>query len=262
MPNLAQIPKPRVLLVRSSGNEADADALAAVGVATVSDPYISVATRSDIEASDDATALLSHLAQAQWVIATSSNGVAAWGELVGAALLSNAFADAAARGVRFAAIGEATAKKYSEFGIHDCLVASEAYAETLAAEVLAVSAAPAIAVVPLGSIALPTLGRELTAAGWTVHTAALYQTITVTAEPVTSAALNAGEFSAVLLRSPSAARAVAHWANDPGEVKAICSGQTTAAAASDAGLNVVAIGSSPQPADFARIVSEALGGAN
>lgn len=273
MPNQ---PRP-VLLVRSSGNETDAEALAATGVASIADPYIRVATRTDAAGVKAAEALLAKLGETDWVIATSSNGLRAWGELVGAAVLSAEFAKAASHGTRFAAIGETTRAMYAEFGIHEVLTASKAYAEVLAAEVISaaentgtavaqfakpLATKPLTATIPLGSIALPTLSRTLAEAGWTVHAEALYETTEVPQPPASLPKLLAGEISLVVLRSPSAANAVARWATDPKEIRVVCSGETTAAAAKAAGLNVLAVCDDPSAQTLARIVSETMEGTN
>ena len=263
MPNQ---PRP-VLLVRSSGNETDAAALAAEGIPSIADAYIRVATRADAAGVAAANSLLSKLGETDWVIATSSNALRAWGELMGSAVLSAEFAKAANRGTRFAAIGETTRAMYSEFGIQEVLTASKAYAEVLAAEVIAASedsgrTKPLAATIPLGSIALPTLSRALTEAGWTIHAEALYETINVAEPPASLPKLLAGEISLVVLRSPSAANAVAGWAAKPAEVRVVCSGGTTAAAAKAAGLKVLAVCDDPSAQTLARIVSETMEGTN
>ncbi|MFM7030365.1 MAG: uroporphyrinogen-III synthase [Micrococcales bacterium] len=273
MPNQ---PRP-VLLVRSSGNETDAAALAAAGIPSIADSYIRVATRTDAAGAEAANALLAKLGETDWVIATSSNGLRAWGELVGEAVLSAEFAKAAGRGTRFAAIGETTRSTYAEFGIHEVLTASKAYAEVLATEVIAaaedasdtqaqsakpLAAKPLTATIPLGSIALPTLSRTLAEAGWTVNAEALYETTGVSEPPVSLPKLLTGEISLVVLRSPSAANAVAKWASNPREIGVVCSGGTTAAAATAAGLKVLAVCDDPSAQTLARIVSETMEGTN
>ena len=96
------------------------------------------------------------------------------------------------------------------------------------------------ALIPLGNLAMPTLTTALDAAGWHRITEVVYQTAAVAEEPESAAGLRAGDFSALLLRSPSAARAVASFASTT-SVPVICGGPTTADAARELGLNVQAI---------------------
>jgi uroporphyrinogen-III synthase len=195
--------------------------------------------------------------------------------------LSMALQAAKARGVRFAAIGEATAKKYSEMGIHQVLTPAVSTAAGLAEMLLALAPVRAAgktptALIPLGNLAMPTLTTALDAAGWQRITEVVYDTQTVANRPASASGLRSGDFAAVLLRSPSAARAVAHHTGmdqrqtgmDQGNpataataiaataiaVPVICGGETTAATARALGFNVQAIA----PATTADATAQAI----
>jgi len=190
--------------------------------------------------------------------------------------LAKALQAAQARGVRFAAIGAATAKKYSEMGIHQVLTPAVSTAAGLAEMLLALApvreaGSEPTALIPLGNLAMPTLTTALDAAGWQRITEVVYETQTVANRPASASGLRSGDFAALLLRSPSAARAVAHHAGmdqrqtgmGQGDaasavpaiaVPVICGGETTAATARALGFNVQAIA----PATTAEATAQAI----
>lgn len=285
------MPKP-VLLVRADGNENDAEALGALGIAAVADPYLSITGLDGDAALAAAGALLADLdslGQGDWLIATSLNGLKFWGmaawQLTGRSAVAEAMAAARERGVRFAAIGAATAQKYSQFGIDVDFVPTESYGEALAAQLIefagageaaaatasegatAGSGSTPRALIPAGNLAMKTLSEALASAGWAVTSHVIYQTAAVTERPASVGGVAADEFSAVLFRSPSAAKAFAQWNRvAPGVESAaaalpvICGGRTTAQAARELGLNVVAIAADTTPAGIARAIFETVTG--
>ena len=256
-----QVETKPVLLVRASGNEADAAALANLGLTSVIDPYLSITALPGAEGYAAATALLENLTKlgkGDWVIATSANGLKFWATLYGSGNLSTALAAAAERGVRFAGIGEASAAMYAEFGIHEVFVPGSPYGENLAAELISAAAAGNHrALVPAGNLAMPTLTNGLAKAGWEVTSVVVYETASVAELPPTANALARGEFSAVLLRSPSAARALVQFAGAT-SVPVICGGTTTATTAAELGLRVVAISSGTSPAQLAQTIFDVV----
>lgn len=270
-----------VLLVRAADNEGDAAALEAAGLATVIDPYLTVQPLSGQAGLDAAGKLLARtglLQRGDWLVATSLNGLRSWGilawQLTRRSAVAEALADARTRGVRFAAIGPATAAKFAEFGIHDVFTPSEAYGEALAGELLAEAAPeaasigrPVRALIPAGNLAMKTLVSGLASAGWQVASEVVYETAIIPEQPTSAARAINGDFSAVLLRSPSAARALVHWTtrvSDRGPVSGgtqlpaeianlpvVCGGRTTAAVAESLGLKVAAITADTQPTTIA-----------
>ena len=195
--------------------------------------------------------------------------------------LAKALRAAKDRGVKFAAIGDATSKKYSEMGIHQVLTPAVSTAAGLAEMLLALApvreaGSEPTALIPLGNLAMPTLTTALDAAGWQRITEVVYETQTVANRPASASGLRSGDFAALLLRSPSAARAVAHHTGmdqrqtgmDQGNpataataieataitVPVICGGETTAATARALGFNVQAIA----PATTAEATAQAI----
>jgi uroporphyrinogen-III synthase len=65
-----------------------------------------------------------------------------------------------------------------------------------------------------------------------------------------------GQVAAVVLRSPSAVRALAAHVYLPDDVPLVCAGRTTADAAAAAGFVVAAVSESPSSAGVAQAVSE------
>ena len=250
-----------VLLVRATGNEADASALAELGIASVTEPYLEIRTVPGAEGYQAATDLLAKmtaLANGDWVIVTSVNGLKHWGILYGQANLATALSAAQDRGVKFAAIGETSAAMYSTLGIHPVLIASAPYGGILAQEVLAATdGLPHRALIPTGNLAMAQLRETLLQAGWGVDSVVVYQTSSVVDRPTSASALVTGDFSLVILRSPSAARALLQHGG-VSTVPVICGGNTTADAARDLGLRVVAVAEATDPASMAQTVQRVL----
>ncbi|MDD2859401.1 MAG: uroporphyrinogen-III synthase, partial [Candidatus Nanopelagicales bacterium] len=107
---------------------------------------------------------------------------------------------------------------------------------------------------PHGSIAMRALPDDLSAAGWTVHEGVVYETSVVEHEPVSTVLLRDERISAIILRSPSAARAVLQHFGTAPSAPVVVSGPTTAAAAEALGFTVAAISESPAAAHMAEAV--------
>jgi hydroxymethylbilane synthase len=244
---------PRVLLVRSEGNAADADALAARGIAAVADPYLAIRPTGDAA---EAERLLAAIADGAMLVATSPMAVPACRAAVGDAALAAAVAAAVERGARAAATGERTAAALRELGYPEVAVPDEASAEALVA---LLAAGPATrAAFPCGSLALRTLPEGLRALGWDVDEGVVYTTDAVERTPASVRLIADGGIAAVALRSPSAARALVRHAGRLA-LPVACGGETTAAAAREAGLDVRAVAERPGPDGLAEAVARALG---
>lgn len=239
-----------VLLVRAHDNDADALALAALGIGSVTDPYLHMATSAEAA---DAERLLEGLRQgSDWLVVTSPVAMPSWSQLVGRDALAEALTQAQAAGMRIAAVGSGTAQSFEPLGTRVDLVPALPSAAGLLAEL----PAPAGTVLfPHGSIALRALPDGLQAQGWQIVEGVVYETTVVDDEPVSTALLRQDEISAIVLRSPSAARAVAQHLGGPATAPVIVSGPTTAAAAEQLGFAVGAIAQSSAAADIAAAVA-------
>ena len=86
----------------------------------------------------------------------------------------------------------------------------------------------------------------------------MYDTLTVASSPPSALLLERGEVAVVVLRSPSAVRAVlAHCRLHP-SVLVVCGGATTTDAARDAGLAIAGVASSPSATAVAGEVARVL----
>lgn len=246
----------QVLLIRAEGNEADSQALSSLGLESTIDPYLTIRASTDREAHlllDSVRTLSDPL----WLIATSAHALRYWANLVGRANLIDALTSRGS--LRFAAVGASTALAMKEFGAKEVLLPNTSDSVSLAQMLKGFPVANAM--LPQGNIALVTLAAELVDAGWYVQKATVYETATVDEEPSTAGSLRDGGFSAVILRSPSAARALARFAPKPKAVL-ICIGATTAHEVEQLGLQVGVIAESPTPAavaQAAKIILKGLG---
>ena len=246
-----------VLLIRSEGNENDALSLARHGVGVVSDPYVQIVPATDGEAAQLLEVLLDVSAvQPIWVVATSPMTVPSWIAAVGEDELRAAVAHAVSQGVRAAATGERTAASLRELGFDEVLVPEVASAQGLVDLLAPLGAARAL--FPRGNLALRTLPEGLAAQGWQVQEGIVYVTSEVPSAPASVELIRRSGVAAIVLRSPSAVRALLSFITPPEGMPIICAGQTTARAARDLDLVVTAVAPSPSSADVAATVASVL----
>ena len=270
-PGLGHKPVPGhkpVLLIRADGNQDDAAALAELGIDSVIDPYIRI---EKSESTTGALAMLAALGEPgpKWLIVTSVNSIRCFSDLVGTEVLRQTIATAT--NLRFAAVGARTAAVLREFGAVEVLTPNQSDSASLAEELANQSIAPGTvsvpggaaarqtAIIPSGLLAMKTLPNRLEAAGWRLIQGVVYTTVPVAAAPSSVAAARACEFSAVIFRSPSAARAFLSFVPAP-TIPLVAAGFTTAKVIEDAGLPVASIPSNPTPKSVAAAVKELLEG--
>lgn len=246
-----------VLLIRSEGNDTDAQSLAARGIDSIDDPYVHISPVGD--------SMMAHMLVEQlreraddrtWFIATSPMTMPALIELVGEHVLREAIASAVARGVHAAATGERTARTLRDLGFTTVMVPMVASAKALIEDLADVP--PGRAIFPCGNLALATLPDGLRRLGWHLAQVVVYETSTVGHEPMSVDLIRRGEISAIVLRSPSAARALVHFVAPPLSIPVICAGSTTADSARDLGIDVAAVAVSPGAEDVAAAVARVL----
>lgn len=232
-----------VLLIRSENNEDDSDALGKLGIPSLVDPYLEITVTGDQREGMKLFKLLRSSTEPLWVIVTSRNSIRYWAQLVGEEQFRTELQTHG--GLNFAAIGEATAHTLRHYGASEVFLPSHAAAATLAEE-LARLDPRSRALIPGGNLAMPNLPLILRNSGWVVDTAEVYRTSRVSAEPHSAGLLRKGEFSGVLLRSPSAVDALVHFVPKP-LVPLVCAGSTTASAVYAHGLQVDALSPNPTP---------------
>lgn len=230
-----------VLLIRSENNEVDSAALGKLGIPSLVDPYLEITAATDQREGMRLFELLRSSMGPLWVIATSSNSIRYWAHMVGEEQFRSELLTR--ENLNFAAVGEATAHTLRHYGAPEVFLPSHPDAATLAGELVLLDRRSS-ALIPGGNLAMPHLPLVLRNSGWVVDTAEVYKTSRVSAQPQSADLLRKGEFSAVLLRSPSAVDALVHFVPRP-LVPLVCAGSTTASAVYAHGLKVDAL--SPQP---------------
>ena len=239
-----------VLLIRGSGNERDAQALAALGISSVSESF------TQITSGEKETALqLLRFASGNrgWVIVTSRNGVEHWNNLLEPQSLRLFFSKNPA--LRFAAIGSGSAQALKSLGVAEVLIPIRQSAEGLLDFLSGYPASSAV--IPIGNLAGSVLPEGLRRRGWVVHTGVVYVNSPAVLVPAAVTGVGTGEFSAVVLRSPSAARAFAHFLPDS-KIPLICGDGSTAATARELALDVAAVADDPSPESIANLVARIM----
>ncbi len=145
-----------------------------------------------------------------WLIVTSPRTWQNWRRLavkVEAQLLA-----ALQRGTRIATVGAATTASLPWFAQRETTTSQGISAEDLLAMLLDTYGGTAI--LPASAKARPLLADGLRRAGWQVHQAAVYDSRSVPEAPAELARLHDGTLAGVLVRSPSAADALAGFVRD------------------------------------------------
>jgi len=245
-----------VLLIRSEKNEVDSVALGKLGIPSLVDPYTEITVASEQTEGLRLFELLRHSVHPLWVVATSRNSILYWAQLVGEEAFRSELQTH--KDLNFAAVGGATAQTLRDFGASKVFIPSISEAATLAQELI-MRDPESRALIPGGNLAMPNLPLVLRNAGWEVETAKVYKTSRVSAEPQSADPLRKGEFSAVLLRSPSAVDALVYFVSNP-PVPLVCAGSTTASAVYAHGLKVSALSPKPTPEDVASTIHSLIFG--
>jgi hydroxymethylbilane synthase len=249
-----------VLLVRADvDDDRDASALRERGLTVVQDPYITVVPATDDKAVERARETLAQISQGSaWLVVSSRAALRALTSLTSPEEVRAAVQDGLSRGLRAAAVGQITAEAMYELGLQEIVVPEQFSAVALVEALSEVDADRAI--LPRGNIAMRGLVEGLNDLGWSPVEQVLYETATVTTRPASADALEAGEFSAVVFRSPSAVRAVAHHVKAvPVDTALICGGRTTADEVARIGLGVAAVSRGSTAEQIADLVVDIVG---
>jgi hydroxymethylbilane synthase len=244
----------RVLVTRPAGqSEALVFGLAQHGIEAVVVPTIAVELSAAGGPLDRA---LDKLDRYDWAVVTSVNGARAV-----TAATERLTCDPEI--VRWAAVGEATARKLRAAGVADCWQPTTATGKALAHE-LPLSDGPRVLLVR-GSLADDALPTMLVRRGAVVDEVTAYTTVEA---PASSHALLEGAFTAgpldgVVLASPSAVRGLLTLAGPERRTEvlalpAVAIGPTTAAAARDAGFRQLAEASTRDVSALAELMAELL----
>jgi uroporphyrinogen III methyltransferase/synthase len=231
----------RILVTRPRAQAADlCDRLSALGAIPVQFPTIEIAPLDDSAALD---AAIGRLADYQWVIFTSVNGVSAFWQRLEAAHRDSTALD----GIRVAAIGPATARALTRRGIAAQFTPDEYVAEAIVAGIGDVRGQRIL--LPRADIARETLADGLRQMGASVDEIAAYHTLIVDAkDPATlnvRAMLERGQIDAITFTSASTVRGFMHAIdlraeiqNQKSQIVIACIGPITAQTARELGLPV------------------------
>ncbi len=237
-----------VLLPRPAGTDADAALLERAGIQVIADPYVEIRPLLDENSMAERRRLAALLPAAALVI-TSARALAA--------LID--FCDVDRSGTVYA-IGGTSAKAARSAGFDDVRLPDDG-ADNLALTRRIARDQPLSLVIPRSSAAASSFPDDLRALGIYVHSAVLYSTTTVEVAPASAAALAAGVFDAVIMRSGSAVRAVAKFVPEwPSGTRIIAAGRSTALVLRNLGLPVAAIAAHPDSATVVATALRTLGG--
>lgn len=216
----------KVLLIRPDRNEDDEKALETAGFKVTVEPWLEVRPVNDAAPALALAKTCSECGLGDWLIVTSPRTWEAWRTLVGDRL-NSLVRQACDRGMRIAVTGETTA---ASLPFDDVFVAQEASASGLLDELS--NHEPGVALLPASALAHGRLRAGLADRGWTVHEAAVYDTVIVEKRPASADGLAAGYFDVVVVRSPSAVDALVRYCPDGIVARVIAIGPTTSKAAS------------------------------
>lgn len=234
-----------ILLIRANRNEVDQSALQALGIDSVIDPYLSITSVKNpvgVKKMHDAL----KASGTKWLVASSTNSLRFFAEALPPGEIE--YLIRTDPDLRCAAIGEQTEQQLRDLGAQNVLRARTADSSSLAEELATRPPCPII--IPASNIAMKSLSHELSLHGFTLIEEVVYSTQEVTAPPKSIAGVRVDEFSGVLLRSPSAARAFFAF-NGPVSLPVFCAGRTTSAQAGALNLQIAAVASDPSPASVA-----------
>lgn len=222
----------RILITRPRAQAADlCDKLAALGAEPIVFPTIEIAPLEDSSALDEA---IRNLAQYQWIIFTSVNGVKAFWERLNPTGLK----DLSGFVGRLAAIGPATARALESYGVTVTLIPDEYVAESIVDNIGEVRGQRIL--LPRADIAREALAIELQQRGAIVDEIAAYHTLPAAPDPIGLAELQRGVDVITFTSSSTARNFVALVGQDsisPSTLIA-CIGPITANTARELGLRV------------------------
>lgn len=232
-----------VLLVRSSDNKPDSDAFEAAGFEVISDAYLQISKLQNPAGAARLLDALENATPSTWLVITSINAVRYFGEQVG---FENLLAALTNPNLNVAAIGERSAAEIEALGAKNVLLADSANAVSLSESILAKQ--PKRVILPASSIAMKSLQDAVTLAGVELITEVVYQTETVSEVPGSATALANGDIDVLVLRSPSAARAVAEYvpANQVA-ARVLVTGNATLTQAQSLGFTNIVVTNSTSP---------------
>lgn len=236
-----------VLLPRPSGVDADAALLQRAGVHVLADPFIETVVRTDAQSLLARQQLVDQLPAAALVV-TSVRALQAF--------IAHCEVP---RNCTVYAIGPASASAAREAGFADVRLPTAGARNDALVERIALDM-PTAVVIPRSSAAPSSLVSQLSARHIAVHVAVLYDTRPVATAPAAVAVLMSEQVDAVIVRSGSAARALAAFVSEwPRATRVVAAGEPTAAVLGAVGLPVDAVAANPDSATVVTMTLQLLG---
>ncbi|MFM5967488.1 MAG: uroporphyrinogen-III synthase [Micrococcales bacterium] len=222
--------------------------LRSFGIDSLSSAYSSLEFINDVAAGNRLLAALFE-EQEKWLIGTSVNAIDALEANVGLEKLVAALNHTS---VRFAAVGEATAKRMTSLAEKSVLIAPNRDSQSLAQALQPLQISNAV--IPTGLHSRSDLSEMLLLQGVQVVAEPLYTVIRNPEKPSAYSAVEAGEVTAVLLRSASAASHFLEFHPSP-DLDFYCVGNSAADFIESRGLRVSLRLQDPDPHSVAMAIS-------
>lgn len=235
--NEASLRGTRVLVPVTPTRADFAHRLARAGVDVAQAEFIAISPTAD-QASLDRAVTAWCQGDYRWLVVTSRNAVDAL--VTGASALGVSLLQPQPRS-QVAAVGDGTRAQCEQAGLTVSLVPHVRWDARALVEDFPAGSGRVLA--PLGNLASPVVSDGLSAKGWDVDVVEAYRTVAgAGAEPHVRDELSAGGFDAVILTSGSvAARFAESVPHLPASTQVVAIGNTTAATARAAGIQVGAV---------------------
>ncbi len=235
-----------ILLIRGGSEQRDELALQKMGIEFVSEPFTHISAGS----SKDAAHLLNAVQiPHSWLIAISRNAIGFWDTLLNPPTLQEAIRSN--HTLNFAAIGEGSKSSLLTLGANRVQSGEESDSQGLLKYLSGKE--PSTAIIPGGNLAHSILPEGLEKAGWKVITGVVYLNEPVKEVPKVVAEIRAGKFSLIVVRSPSAVRALNQFSPHC-ETPLLCGGKLTLAQAKELKLPIATYSDDPSPEAIATLV--------
>jgi hydroxymethylbilane synthase len=244
----------RIVLTRSREQAGEwAAKLSELGASPVLIPTIRTVARTDLHLLDEA---LGHLADYQWLIFTSGNGV----RVVQARLAANQWGPERLQQCHIAAVGSATAAALQPFGVATTALPDEFMAEAIATKLGNLTGQRVL--LPQAAAARSTLAEQLRRQGAQVDVLAVYDTLPVELDAVALNELRQGVDAIVFTSGSTVHNLVAGLQDDPSAAQQlrqallICIGPATAEVVRQLGLPVGVVAVEPSLAGVVTALCE------
>jgi len=239
-----------VLLIRANRNDLDKTELEARGVESIEDPYLSISSVSNNKGALRLLRVLSDKSPV-WLALTSVNALHYWELQCPPGAIESLFSQG--KNILFAAVGEQSAEALRLKGAAKVHVLPIKDGRSLGDLIGSYRASSVV--IPQGKIAMKTFQSRLTDLGFELFEETFYSTDPVKKVPRSVELINKAAISAVVLRSPSAARVFFRYnPRPPKSLKIVCGGKTTAEQVTKLGHVEFSVAKDPSSSSVAELI--------